>query len=490
MFSLPLAIAFAATLPASQTKPNIILFVCDDLGLREVGAYGLKHAKTPHLDQLAKEGTKFNQFRSGSPVCAPSRATLLTGKHTGHVAIRGNKEVGGWNFNDKEGQMPLSAKEVTLPKLLKQGGYDTGAFGKWGLGGPMSEGHPLNQGFDRFFGYLCQRQAHNHYPNYLWNNQFVYFLPDNPTRGLNQATLGALNLPKPTDSIPDSFFEQFKGKQYAPDVIEDHAIAWLKEKRSKPFFMYFPIALPHTALQAPDDLVQEFPREWDTLPYITGNGYLPNKRPKATYAAMLKKIDDSMGRIRKTLLEVGADKNTIIIFTSDNGATFLKQVDTEFFGSTAGLKGKKGSVYDGGLRVPMIIYRPGQLPAQTSNLFWYMPDILPTVLGMANIPLPKGIDGKRADALFNSPFLSSEMYWEYPEGNHSQAAILDGRWKAVRSNLATSLEIEIYDLSKDESESTNLADAHPDLVARAKNAMAKAHRPNSNFKLNRIDPDE
>ncbi len=433
----------------------------------------------------------FTRFYSGAPVCAPSRAVLLTGKHSGHAAIRGNREVGGWNLNEGEGQEPLPAKEFTLAEALKQGGYETGAFGKWGLGGPMTEGHPLNQGFDRFFGYLCQRQAHNHYPNYLWNDQFPYFLTGNPKEGLNQNTLSKVALPKPSEAIPPGLFEQFKGNQYAPDVIEDQAISWMKKKRSKPFFMYFPIALPHTALQAPDALVDQFPREWDAKPYIAGSGYLPSERPRATYAAMIKKIDDSMGRIRQTLADIGADKNTIILFTSDNGTTFLKQVDAEFFGSLAGLKGAKGTCYEGGLRVPMIGYWPGRLGGRTSELAWYMPDLMPTILDMAELPIPKGLDGLAADWVFSSqtgvPKKHPEMYWEYPEGNHSQAVILDGRWKAVRSNLKQSLMIELYDLEIDEAESKDLASTRPDLVERAKASFARNHRPEPKFKLNRID---
>lgn len=479
---MTLSIALATfTIALQPSRPNIILFVCDDLGYREVGAYGLKNAKTPHLDQLAKDGTRFTGFYSGSPVCAPSRATLMTGKHTGHVAIRGNKEVGGWNFNDPEGQMPLPANEFTLAEALQKGGYETGAFGKWGLGGPMSEGHPLNQGFDRFFGYLCQRQAHNHFPAYLWNDRFLYTLEGNQAKGLFSSRFDSAKFPKAGEKIPDGFFDQFKGQQYGPDVIEDQAIAWMKKKRTKPFFMYFPIALPHTALQAPDKLVNEFPHEWDRLPYISGSGYLPNRRPRATYAAMLKKIDDSMGRIRQNLVEMGVEKNTIIIFTSDNGTAFLKQVDSEFFGSVSGLNGFKGSCYEGGLRVPMIVQGPGTSPSKVSDHVWYMPDLMPTVLKMAHLPVPRNLDGRS----LGEP--RPVLYWEYPEGNHSQAVLLDGRWKAVRSNLKASIDIELFDLKVDEAESVNIASENPEILKRAVEELRKQHVPSKDFKLNRID---
>lgn len=416
----------------------------------------------------------------------------MTGKHTGHSSIRGNREIGGWNFNDAEGQMPLPASEFTLAEALRQGGYETAAFGKWGLGGPMSEGHPLNQGFDRFFGYLCQKQAHNHYPAYLWNNRDVYMLDGNPARGLFSSRFDAKAFPKINEPIPRGFFEQFKGKQYGPDIIEDQAVNWLKHKRSKPFFMYFPIALPHTALQAPDSLVDQFPKDWDSVPYVGGGGYLPTQRPRATYAAMLKKIDDSMGRIRETLREVGVDQNTIILFTSDNGTTFLKQVDSSFFGSTSGLRGFKGTCYEGGIRVPMIGYWPGRPGGNVSNYAWYMPDLMPTILSMAQLSVPPGLDGLRAESQFgpgaSDQPVRKEMYWEYPEGNHSQAVILDGRWKAVRSDLKSTTNIELFDLAIDEGESQDVASSHPDVVNRAKDAMSRNHKLNPLFKLNKIDP--
>lgn len=469
-----------------SAKPNIVLFYCDDLGFREIGAYGLKNARTPNLDQLARESVKHNRFYSGAPVCAPARASLMTGKHTGHVAIRGNKEVGGWGFNDPEGQAPLPAKEWTLAEALKRGGYETGAFGKWGLGGPMSEGHPLEQGFDRFFGYLCQRQAHNHFPAYLWNDRYVHLLEGNPQKGIFSPRFDPSTFPKKGEPIPAGFFDAFKGKQYGPDVIEEKTVQWLKQKRNKPFFLYFSTALPHAALQAPDPLVEAFPTSWDSAPYISGSGYVPNARPRATYAAMLKKIDDSMGRIRQTLKEIGADRNTIILFTSDNGTTFLGQVDAKFFGSTDGLRGMKMELYEGGIRVPMLVHDPRTGRAaegRESNQFWYGPDLMPTILDLAGVPVPRGLDGtslnKRTDRI--------PLYFEYPESNHAQAVILDGRWKVIRPNLKKSLDTEVYDIVNDEGETVSLARSRPDLVARGIRVFEKEHRPHPEFKLNRVD---
>ncbi len=495
MLAAVATIALTSYLPIKSTSklahaqrqfrmPNVVLFYCDDLGYREIGAYGLKNAKTPNLDQLAKESAKYTRFYSGSTVCAPARAMLMTGKHSGHVAIRGNKEVGGWNFNEKEGQMSLPAREFTMAEAFQKGGYETAGFGKWGLGGPMSEGHPLNQGFDRFFGYLCQRQAHNHYPAYLWNDADVFTLDGNPQRGTFGSRFDASKFPKKGEAIPSGFFEQFRGKQYGPDVIEEQAVSWMRRKRAKPFFLYYAIALPHTALQAPQAMVDEFPAEWDSVPYISGSGYVPCERPRATYAAMLKKIDDSMGRIRATLREMGAAENTIIVFTSDNGTTFLKQVDTEFFGSTAGLRGFKTDLYEGGIRVPMLIHRPGVWAGGSeSDRAWYGPDVMPTLLDMAGLPIPRGLDGvsvlRRDDR--------DGLYFEYPENNHSQAVIMDGRWKAIRPNLKKSLDIEIYDLKSDEGEFRDLASSRRDLVERAERILVREHRRNEDFRLNRVD---
>jgi len=466
---------------AQSSKPNIVLFLCDDLGYREIGIYGLKHVATPNIDELARSGTRFARFYSGSPVCAPARATLMTGKHTGHAAIRGNIEIGGWAMNDPEGQAPLPAQEITLAEVLKGAGYETGCFGKWGLGGPMSEGHPLNQGFDRFFGYLDQKKAHNHFPAYLWNDRDVFLLPQNPYFDAHpKVTPG----PKPT-----TFFDQFKGGQYAPDVIEDQAVAWLEKKRSKPFFLYFATALPHVSLQAPDSLVNQFPTSWDPEPYVTGSGYLPNLRPRATYAAMISKIDQSLGRLMSTLKATGQIENTIILFTSDNGTTFVKHVDAEFFGSTAGLRGKKGELFEGGIRVPLIVNR-GKADSVSHDSV-YMPDIMPTLLQMAGIQTPKGIDGLPfADVFLGKPLGANThkfLYFEYPEGPHSQAVILDGRWKAIRSNLKQSTAIQVFDLQTDEGEKQDIAKARSDLVKLADEVMRREHRANKLFPLNRID---
>lgn len=478
-----LAFVFTVQLGVSQpTKPNIVLFYCDDLGYREIGAYGLKQAHTPNLDQLAKESMRYTRFYSGAPVCAPARAILMTGKHAGHATIRGNREVGGWGFNDPEGQMPLPAKEYTLAEALQKGGYATGAFGKWGLGGPMSEGHPLAQGFDRFFGYLCQRQAHNHFPAYLWSDQFLYLLPLNPARGLFSPRFDASKFPKSGEAIPTGFFEQFKGGQYGPDVIETKALEWIKQERKKPFFLFFATALPHAALQAPDELVDQFPAQWDSKPYISGSGYLPVARPRATYAAMLKKIDDSMGRIRTALREAELDRNTIIVFTSDNGTTFLSQVDAEFFGSTEGLRGKKMDLYEGGIRVPMLVHRPGENPG-VSDQSWYGPDVMPYLLELAGISAPRDIDGRSIRASKNT----RDLYFEYPERDHSQAVIMDGRWKAIRSNLKQSLKVELYDLDSDSAEKQDLSALRTDLVKRAEQVFRREHRTHPLFRLNRID---
>jgi len=236
-------------------KPNIILFMADDLGYGEVGCYGQEKINTPNVDRLAAEGIRFTQFYSGSPVCAPSRCVLLTGKHSGHAFIRNNQEV------KPEGQLPIPDSEITMAELLNSEGYSTAAIGKWGLGFPGSTGDPLNQGFDLFFGYNCQRHAHNHYPGYLWKNDQKVILEGN-NRGIS-------------------------GKQYAADLMEKEALQFIRDNKDHPFFLYYPTPVPHLALQVPEESLKEYIGKWDDPPYDGKNGYLAHDHPRSAYAAML-----------------------------------------------------------------------------------------------------------------------------------------------------------------------------------------------------------
>lgn len=472
-----------ATLAAlALAPPNVVLIFADDLGIGEVGAYGQRRVATPNLDRLAREGTTFTRFYTASPVCAPSRASLLTGKATGRSPIRGNKEVGGWELNTGEGQMSLPTAERTIAEGFKERGYATAAIGKWGLGAPGSEGHPNNQGFDTFFGYLCQRQAHNLYPPYLWHNSDVHLLTENRYfRPSVKIT---------TEQATDETFAKFIGKQFVEHELRAQAVKWIANQKKGPFFLYYASPMPHVSLQAPADEVAKFPLEWDPEPYLGQNGYVPSKRPRATYAAMISALDTSVGAILDTLEKTGKLDNTLIIFTSDNGPTFLGQVDRAFFNSSAGLRGTKSTGYEGGIRMPMLVRWPGQVPAGAkSDQVSYSPDLMPTLAAIAGFK-PGINDGMDLLAAWRGERKSTrkQLYFEFPENNGFQAAIFDDRWKAIRTNLAKgNLKIEVYDLESDPAETRDLALSRPDLVKRAEAFFKREHRPNKDFPLPGID---
>ncbi|MBZ0213277.1 MAG: arylsulfatase [Nitrospirae bacterium] len=463
--------------PNSDRSPNIVLVLADDLGFGEVGVFGQQSIRTPHVDRLAREGVAFDRFYAASTVCAPTRASLMTGKHTGRSAVRGNKEVGGWGIREGEGQMPLPARERTIAEILQTKGYRTGAFGKWGLGGPGTEGHPMAQGFDAFFGYLCQRQAHGHTPPYLWKNHDVYLLPEN----------GAIHPHQRLEQAP-SDFDKYMGPMYAPQLILDEALKFVEANKDRPFFLYFPSALPHAALQAPKEWVDRYPREWDPSPYLGDKSYLPTERPRATYAAMISFLDHSLGALVEKVDELGLGRDTLIVFTSDNGATFNGGVDLAFFRSNGKLRGHKTQLYEGGVRVPFVARWAGTVPAgERRQARAAMFDLFATFAEMAG-------DRAREDGRSLLPTLRRDgsghesLYFEFPEGNQSQALIW-GRYKGVRPNLKQrGLEMEVYDLETDPGETRNLAPDRPDLVKELAARMARAHRPNRDFPLAAVDP--
>lgn len=465
--------------PGSPRLPNIVLVLADDLGYGELGAFGQTKIRTPHVDRLAREGVAFDRFYAASTVCAPTRASLMTGKHTGRSVIRGNKEVGGWGIRQGEGQMPLPAGERTIAELLRAKGYRTGAFGKWGLGGPGSEGHPLAQGFDAFFGYLCQRQAHGHTPPYLWKNHDVYLLPEN----------GAINPHQRLTEPPSdpSAYVKYSGPMYAPQLILDEALKFVETNKDRPFFLYFPSALPHAALQAPEEWVERYPREWDPTPYLGDRSYLPTERPRATYAAMISYLDHSLGQIAAKVDELGLGRDTLIVFTSDNGATFNGGVDREFFSSNGAFRGYKTQLYEGGIRVPFVARWSGTIPAgERRQARAAMFDLFATFAELAGDRARE--DGRSLSPAFRNDQSGHEsLYFEFPEGNQSQA-IIWGRYKGVHPNLKQKgLEMEVYDLEADPGETRNLASARPDLVRELAARMAKAHRPSKDFPLAAVD---
>lgn len=332
-----------------KPKPNIIYIYADDLGYGELGSYGQTKIKTPHLDRMAKEGMRFTQHYSGAPVCAPSRSILMTGKHSGHSYIRGNYELGGFADSLEGGQMPLHEGAYTIARMLKERGYSTALVGKWGMGVTGTTGSPLNHSFDYYYGYLDQKQAHNFYPTHLWEND--------QWDALNNHVFSVHGKIDPKTAT-DADFEKFRGQDYAPAKLTQKALGFLEKNKNKPFFLYLPIPLPHLALQAPEEYVKKYIGLFDEKPYFGENGYAPNKYPLSTYAAMITFLDDQVGIIMARIKKLGLDDNTIIMFSSDNGATFSAGVDTKFFNSVSGLRGLKMDLYEGGIRVPFIARWP------------------------------------------------------------------------------------------------------------------------------------
>ncbi|MBD3265844.1 sulfatase-like hydrolase/transferase, partial [bacterium] len=437
---------------AKEKKPNIVLIVADDLGYNELGCYGQQKIQTPNLDAMAAEGMQFTQFYSGQAVCAPCRCTLMTGKHQGHAFIRSNKEV------KPEGQHPIPAASWTIGKMLKEQGYATAAIGKWGLGPVGSSGDPNKQGFDLFFGYNCQRHAHNYYPRYLYRNKVKVKLPGND-RGLT-------------------------GKHYAPDLMIEEALGFIKEHQEEPFFLFYPTPVPHLALQVPEDSLAEYKGKWDDPPYDgkTG-GYLPHPNPKACYAGMITRMDRDIGRIMGQLKDLGLDENTLVIFSSDNGPTFLDGPDTDFFDSNGPLRGKKGQLYEGGIRVPTIARWPGKIPAGTVSdhvgAFW---DMLPTLAEASGGKIKGETDGiSFLPALLGKPGQKKHayLYWEFP-GYGGQQAIRMGDWKAIRRHLRRKKgdrSFQLYNLKNDIGETQDVADRHPAIMKKMREIAQEAREP-------------
>jgi len=447
-----LGLARARASDAARIRtPNIIFFLADDLGRGEVGCYGQELIRTPHIDALAREGMRFTQHYSGSPVCAPSRCTLMTGKHTGRAYIRDNFEMGGWNEGDPEGQRPIPAGTETIARMLRRIGYRTAAIGKWGLGGPDSSGDPLRQGFDHFYGHLCQRIAHNHYTTHLWRDGKKEILDGNR-------------------------WQNVTGKHYAPDLMAEDALRFIRERGDRPFFLYFATPVPHAAIQVPEDSLAEYRGRWPDPPYTGDKGYLPHPAPRAGYAAMVTRMDRDLGRMMALLEELGIADRTIVFLSSDNGPTFNGGTDSTFFRSARPFRGLKCEVYEGGIRVPMIVRWPGRICAGSTaehvSAFW---DVLPTIAEATGAEAPRDIDGVSfLPTLLGEPGRRrhDHLYWEY-HGSPSQAVRL-GDWKGVRRNARKDPDgpIELYDLACDIGETRDLAKEHPGIAGRIREIMA------------------
>jgi arylsulfatase A len=459
-FLKTLCIAAPSTIPfascvQSTKKPNIIYIMADDLGYGDLSCYGQQKFKTPSLDRMAAEGKIFTQRYSGSTVCAPSRCSLLTGVHTGHCLVRGNKEY------EPEGQHPLPADTRTIAKILQKAGYKTGATGKWGLGGPGSVGEPNRQGFDYWYGYLCQRQAHFYYQDHLWENTNRVDIPEN------------------SDSKKETFIH---------DLITNKALSFIKANRSNPFFLYVPFTIPHAELAVPEDDLNKFQGVYPETPY-EGEHYGNHKTPHAAFAGMVTRMDRDVGKILDLLVELKIDKDTIVTFTSDNGPHKEGGHDPWFFNSNGPLRGEKRDLYERGIRVPFIAWWPGKIQAGTKtdhiSAFW---DFLPTACEVAGLDSPIDIDGKSyLPSMIGDEGAQKEhefLYWEFYEGGSKQA-VRFGDWKAVRFNERGTADgpVELYNLKSDLGEEKNIANLHPDLVTKATRYMQQAHSENEFWKL-------
>ncbi|TKG89235.1 N-acetylgalactosamine-6-sulfatase [Puteibacter caeruleilacunae] len=478
----------SASKTETASKPNVIYILADDLGYGELGCYGQERIETPNIDALAKNGMLFSQHYSGSPVCAPSRCVLLTGKHTGHSYIRGNDEwtsrgnVGNYRAmladSTLEGQRPLLKDTKTIGKLLQAQGYTTGAVGKWGLGAPHTEGIPNKQGFDFFCGYNCQRQAHTYYPVHLYLNENRIYL-DNDTVPIHS------KLNKGADPLALESYAKFSLKEYAPDVMFREMMHFVDENKNNPFFLYWATPIPHVAIQAPQKWVDYYVDKFgDEKPYLGNKGYFPHRYPHAGYAAMISYLDEQVGQLVQYLKENGLYDNTLIIFTSDNGPTFNGGSDSPWFNSGGQFNEEYGwgkcFLQEGGIRVPMIASWPGKIKAGTrSQHISAFYDVLPTLCELTGAKVPTDIDGISflPELLGDKQKEHGYLYWEYPE-MQGQQAVRFGKWKAIRKQIKKgNRELELYNLETDIREENNVAKQYPEQVKKAEQLMIEAHTP-------------
>jgi len=430
--------------------PNIVLILADDLGYGDLGAYGQERIATPHIDRLAAEGVRFTDIYAGSTVCAPSRSVLMTGRHGGHSPIRGNREV------QPMGQEPLPEGTRTVAAVLREAGYATGLYGKWGLGGPGSSGHPNRQGFDEFFGYLCQRHAHNYYPAFLFRN----------------GERVALDNEMPEPPRGDGAGEARTKRTYSHDRIAEEALAFVERHRDRPFFLYLALTIPHANNEAGQRGME--------VPDLGAYADRPWPEPQKGLAAMISRMDRDVGRLLALLAQLGIDEQTLVLFTSDNGPHAEGGNDPAFFSSSGPLRGIKRDLYEGGIRVPLIARWPGRAPqGRESDHVGYFGDFLATAAELAGAEVSGEHDGislvptltGRAEAQATHDYL----YWEF-YGRETAQAVRRGRFKAVRRPMLTG-ELELYDLEADLGETRDVAGDHPGVAAEIARLMDEAHTP-------------
>lgn len=453
------AAPFRFPLAQRVDKPNVIFILADDLGYGDLGSYGQKLIQTPNLDRLAAEGKRFTQFYAGSTVCAPSRAVLMTGKHMGHVSVRGNAGAGNM------GIQTLPKDERTVAEVFKAAGYQTALFGKWGLGEIGSAGHPNKKGFDEFFGFLNQTHAHNYYPTFLVHNS---------------ERIPLRNIPAEENREVGSGWAKEK-VDYAPDVIFDRAMTWLEQNRSKSFFLYFATTLPHANNEATRGVGngQEVP---DYGIYKDK----PWSDQDKGQAAMITHLDTQVGKIMAWLKARGLDRNTLVVFSSDNGPHNEGKHHPELFNPSGGLRGMKRALYEGGVRVPFIARWPGKIKAGTvSDHIGYFGDVMATIGELTGQSLPNGLDSiSFLPALVGKPAQQRQhkyIYFEFYEQGGRQS-VRFGNWKAIRQPMLTG-KVELFDLSKDLGETNNLADSKPEIVKQAIALMNEAHVDHPNWKV-------
>lgn len=433
---------------AAATAPNIVYILADDMGYGDLSCYGQKRFSTPNIDRLAREGIRFTQHYAGSTVCAPSRSTLMTGLHTGHTRVRANSRV------------PLRPEDLTVAELLKEAGYATGCVGKWGLGFNDTTGAPNKQGFDLFFGYLSQTNAHFYYPPFLWRNGEKVFYPQNDAK----KQVGV----------------------YSHDAIVEEGLKFIRQNSSGPFFLYMPVTIAHAELVAPEDSMAEFAGKFRDEAYI-GTHYGSQARPLTAFAAMVTRLDRDVGRLLDLLVELGIDDNTIVMFSSDNGPHNEGGHDFGFFDSNGPLRGLKRDLYEGGIRVPMIARWPGKIAAGTVSdhvsAFW---DFLPTCAELAGVEVGEGLDGiSFVPTLLGMTDTQKEhghLYWEFHEQG-KKVAVRYGDWKGLRLNVKKNPQgpIELYNLNLDVGETRDVAGENPKVVARMNELMGSSRTFSEDF---------
>ncbi|MSU48675.1 MAG: sulfatase [Opitutus sp.] len=443
LFVFPVLACLARAASTHAPRPNILFIMADDLGYADLGCFGQTKIRTPNIDRLATQGTRFTDVYAGAPVCAPSRCVLMTGLHTGHGRIRGNSpKVGGEieEFGEGGRRLSLTNDDRTVAEALHDAGYVTGAIGKWGLGEPGTAGTPNRRGFDEWYGYLNQNHAPYYYTDYLWRNDRKEPIPENSGG---------------------------KRGRYSHDLLTDEAVAFLRRNGRKPFFLYLPFTIPHKRFEVPS--LESYANEsWPEEAKI--------------YAAMVTRLDRDVGRVLAELEQLGLAKNTVVFFTSDNGAD--KKSFGNLFQSYGPLRDAKGSVYDGGIRVPMIVRWPGVTPAgRVSGVPWGFVDIFPTFLALAGgSGAGKTLDGRNLLPILRGeeqPVLAGRhLYWEDP-GKQFRQAVRRGNWKVVRTGKHAPLAL--YDLSKDPGESRNVASIHPAVVADFERFLATARVPSPHW---------